>query len=129
MTSATSTDPVPAAERGALTIAGTTVERIAAQAVTEVDGVGGSATRILGVAVGGEDPDRSAKVAATVTGDRAALAVRLSIGYPRSVLRTTEAVRAHLTRRVRELTGLRIDRVDITVTALHTDVTETRRVR
>jgi uncharacterized alkaline shock family protein YloU len=137
MTTAISTDPAPAAvpadlaERGALTIADRTVERIAAQAVTEVDGVGGSTARLLGVAVavGGQNLDRSAKVFAKVTGDTATLSVRLSISYPRSVLRTSDAVRDHLTSRVQELTGLTVERVDITVTALHTDVTETRRVQ
>jgi uncharacterized alkaline shock family protein YloU len=135
MTTAISTDPAPAAvpadlaERGALTIADRTVERIAAQAVTEVDGVGGSTARLLGVPVGGQNLDRSAKVSAKVTGDTATLSVRLSISYPRSVLRTSDAVRDHLTNRVQELTGLTVERVDITVTALHTDVTETRRVQ
>jgi uncharacterized alkaline shock family protein YloU len=135
MTTAISTDPAPAAvpadlaERGALTIADRTVERIASQAVTEVDGVGGSTARLLGVAVGGQNLDRSAKVFAKVTGDTATLSVRLSISYPRSVLRTSDAVRDHLTSRVQELTGLTVERVDITVTALHTDVTETRRVQ
>ncbi|MGH9060733.1 MAG: Asp23/Gls24 family envelope stress response protein, partial [Acidimicrobiales bacterium] len=52
------------AERGGLTISGGTVERIAAQAVTEVDGVGGAASRVLGVAVGGEDLGNTAKVTA-----------------------------------------------------------------
>ncbi|MGW4057606.1 Asp23/Gls24 family envelope stress response protein [Amycolatopsis sp. NPDC004747] len=131
MTTATTTAPAhsDAGDRGALTIGDTAVERIATTAVTEVDGVGGSATRVLGVAVGSEDPDRSAKVTATVAGDTAALTVRLSISYPRSVLRTTDAVREHLIRRVHELTGLAVERVDITVTALHTAHADTRRVQ
>ncbi len=131
MTTASTTAPAPsdAGERGALTIGDTAVERIAAQAVTEIDGVGGSASRVLGVAVGGEDPDHSAKVAATVTGDAAALTVRLSIRYPLSVLQTTDSVRDHLIRRVRELTGLAVERVDITVSALHTVRTKTGRVQ
>lgn len=131
MTTATTTAPAhsDAGDRGALTIGETAVERIATTAVTEVDGVGGSATRVLGVAVGSEDPDRSAKVTATVTGDTASLTVRLSISYPRSVLQTTDAVREHLIRRVHELTGLAVERVDITVTALHTAHADTRRVQ
>ncbi|SEF38437.1 Uncharacterized conserved protein YloU, alkaline shock protein (Asp23) family [Amycolatopsis pretoriensis] len=131
MTTATTSAPAPsdAGERGALTIGGTAVERIAATAVTEVDGVGGSASRVLGVSVGSEDLDRSAKVTATVAGDTASLTVRLSIGYPRSVRQTTDAVREHLISRVRELTGLAVERVDITVTALHTAQADTRRVQ
>lgn len=122
------TERAAAADRGTLTIADSTVERIAAHAVTEVDGVGGAAGRVLGVAVGGETLDRSAKVTAAVTAGTATLAVRLSIGYPRPVRKTTETTRDHLTRRVEELTGLRVARVDITVTALHTEAAETRRV-
>lgn len=116
-------------ECGALTIADDVVARIAAHAVTEVDGVGGSASRVLGVALGGGNPDRGAKVDAKVAGDTATLAVRLSISYPRSVRDTTEAAREHLVRRVEALTGLAVDRVDITVTALHTATAVTRRVQ
>ncbi|WP_410574786.1 Asp23/Gls24 family envelope stress response protein [Amycolatopsis sp. cmx-4-61] len=123
------TGPADPGERGALTIADSTVERIAAHAVAEVTGVGGAANRVLGITVGGETPDRSAKVSATVTAGTAALAVRLSIGYPQSVRDTTEAAREHLARRVEELTGLAVERVDITVTALHTETSETRRVQ
>ncbi|MEA5363002.1 Asp23/Gls24 family envelope stress response protein [Amycolatopsis sp., V23-08] len=122
------TERIAADDRGTLTIADSAVERIAAHAVTEVDGVGGAATRVLGVAVGGETLDRSAKVTATVTGGTATLAVRLSVGYPQSVRKTTETTRDHLTRRVGDLTGLSVERVDITVTALHTETAETRRV-
>ncbi|MEU0535772.1 Asp23/Gls24 family envelope stress response protein [Amycolatopsis tolypomycina] len=116
-------------ERGTLTVSERTVERIAAQVVTEVEGTGGAAGRVLGIAVGGEDLDRSAKVTATVHGDTTALDVRLSIGYPRSVSRTTEAARRQLTRRVAEFTGLTVARVDITVTALHTTTSAPRRVQ
>jgi uncharacterized alkaline shock family protein YloU len=122
---AASADP---GDRGALTITDDAVERITAQAVTEISGVGGSASRVLGVVMGGENLDRGAKVTATVTGDTAALAVRLSISYPRSVRATTEAARDHLMSRVEELTGLTVERIDITVTALHTETAETRRV-
>ncbi|SEP54347.1 Asp23/Gls24 family envelope stress response protein [Amycolatopsis saalfeldensis] len=126
------TTTLPAAsevdDRGALTISDRVVERIATQAVTEVDGAGGSATRMLGVAVGGADLDQSAKVTAQVRGDTVTLDVRLSIGYPLSVAKTTEAAREHLRRRTAELTGLAVSRVDITVTALPTSAAEPRRV-
>ena len=115
--------------RGALTVADGAVERIAARAITELDGVGGSASRVLGIAVGGEDLDQGAKVSAHVTGSTATLDVRLSVKYPLSVRGTTESAREHLIRRVGELSGLAVTRVDITVTALHSTETETRRVR
>jgi uncharacterized alkaline shock family protein YloU len=53
----------------------------------------------------------------------------LSATYPASVSRTTENARSHLMRRVQELTGLSVSRVDIAVTALHNDTTNVRRVR
>lgn len=64
----TTTTPSPASraalpaldDRGTLTISDSTVERIAARAVTEIEGVGGAASRVLGVAVGGEDLDNTA---------------------------------------------------------------------
>ncbi|GAB3733407.1 hypothetical protein GCM10027598_58000 [Amycolatopsis oliviviridis] len=115
--------------RGGLTVAGGAVERIAAQAITELDGIGGAASRVLGIAVGGEDLGQGAKVSANVTGSTATLDVRLSVKYPLSVRATTETAREHLLRRVGELSGLTITRVDITVTALHSAEAETRRVR
>ncbi|MFB9688664.1 Asp23/Gls24 family envelope stress response protein [Amycolatopsis plumensis] len=115
-------------ERGTLTIADQAVQRLAAHAVREIDEVGGAAGRVLGVSLGAEDPDRSAKVTAHVTGGGVTLDVRLSITYPASVARTTERAREHLERRVEELTGLTVTRVDITVTALHTPVAKSRRV-
>jgi uncharacterized alkaline shock family protein YloU len=133
----TTTLPSPAPEtagadagcRGRTTIADRAVERVATQLLTEVENVGGTARRMLGVTVGGEDPDRDARVTATVTGETAALEVRLSVAYPASVSWTTENARDHLTRRVEELTGLAVSRVDIVVTALHDDTTTVRRVR
>lgn len=122
------TTTVPAEERGELVIAGHAVERIAAHAARELDDVGGAAGRVLGVALGGEDAERSVKVDAEVDGDRVRLATRLSITYPASVARTTEQARAHLRTRVSELTGLDVERVDITVTALHPPATSSRRV-
>ncbi|WP_410586328.1 Asp23/Gls24 family envelope stress response protein [Amycolatopsis sp. lyj-23] len=117
-----------APERGTLTIAEQAVQRLAAHAVLELDDVGGAAGRFLGVSLGAEELDRSAKVTAHVTEDQVTLDVRLSITYPASVTRTTERAREHLGRRVEELTGLVVTRVDITVTALHTTATERRRV-
>ncbi|QFU88252.1 Asp23/Gls24 family envelope stress response protein [Amycolatopsis sp. YIM 10] len=100
-------------ERGTLTIEDRVVERIAAQAVTEVDGAG---------------EDRPAKVRARVTGESATLDVRLSISYPLSVASTTESARQHLRRRVGELAGVTVSRVDITVTALRSRAAGTGRV-
>jgi uncharacterized alkaline shock family protein YloU len=116
-------------ERGRTTIADHAVERLAACAVTEVDGVGGTARRMLGVPVSGEGLERSAQVTAHVTGETASLHARLSVTYPASVARTTDRARIHLMRRIAQLTGLAVSRVDITVTALHSGITEHRRVQ
>lgn len=122
------TTTAPAEERGRLVIAGHAVERIAAHAAREVTEVGGAAGRVLGVALGGEDAARPVQVAAEVDGDRVRLAARLSITYPASVRRTTELARARLRERVGELTGLDVERVDITVAALHAPARSSRRV-
>jgi uncharacterized alkaline shock family protein YloU len=119
----------PATERGTLTISERAVERTATAAIAEVDAIGGPASRVLGVAVGPDGVAPSAKVAATVSGDTAALAVRLSVAYPAPVARTTGNAREHVTRRVEELTGIIVSRVDITVTTLRAPATETRRVQ
>ncbi|WP_158889045.1 Asp23/Gls24 family envelope stress response protein [Amycolatopsis anabasis] len=115
--------------RGRTTIADRVVERLAARAVTEVDGVGGTVHRMLGVAVGGEGVERAAQVHARVTGDTASLEVRLSVIYPASVARTTDQARTHLMRRIAQFTGLAVTRVDIRVTALHSDTPGRRGVR
>jgi uncharacterized alkaline shock family protein YloU len=112
--------------RGRTTLADRAVARIAAHAVTEVDDVGGAAHRVLGVAVGGPALGGSAQVSAHVYGETTVLHVRLSVVYPQSVARATERVRAHLLHRVKELTGLEVSRVDITVTALRPSQTEDR---
>ncbi|WP_410567566.1 Asp23/Gls24 family envelope stress response protein [Amycolatopsis sp. cmx-4-61] len=122
------TTTLTAPDRGTLTIAEQAVQRLAAHAARELDDVGGTAGRFLGVSLGAEDLDRSARVTAHVTGSEVTLDIRLSITYPASVTRTTERAREHLERRVEELTGLVVTRVDITVTALRTTVAQRRRV-
>lgn len=120
-------DPFP--DRGRTTLEERAVERIAAQATSEVEGIGGSAPRVLGVAVGADEPDRAARVTARLDGATATLDVRLSVNYPASVAAATERARAHLMRRTGELTGLDVSRVDIVVTGLHAPVADRRRVR
>ncbi len=115
-------------ERGSLAISEHAVERLAARAVNEIDRVGGSAGRTLGISVGGEALDRSAKATARVAGGEVDLEVRLSLSYPAPVASTTERVRAHLRTRVEELTGMPVSRVDITVTALHDPAPVRRRI-
>ena len=115
-------------ERGSLTISERVVERLAAHAAGEIDRVGGSAGRTLGISLGGEALDRSAKTVARIAGGEVELDVRISLEYPAPVGATTERVRSHLRERVGELTGMPVGRVGITVTALHTEDTGRRRV-
>ena len=110
--------PEDAGERGALTVADVVVEKVAVAAALEVDGVGGAARRVLGVPTGREDGDGRPRVSARVSGQVAALDVRLSVVYPASVRRTTGAVRDHLRDRVHAITALTVSRLDIDVVAL-----------
>ncbi|MFI9380802.1 Asp23/Gls24 family envelope stress response protein [Kutzneria sp. NPDC052558] len=99
-------------QRGRTTVDGRVVSRLAAKAVTEVDGI-----------VDG------ASVTADVRGSVVALDVRLAIAYPSSLAQTTRRAREHLVGRVGEFTGLDVSRVDITVTAMQSGVAVGRRVR
>lgn len=111
----------PAAERGNTVVADRAVLRIVAALTAEFEDVGGAARRMLGIAMGGENFDQDAQVDIRVDGSTVTAAVRCSVAYPTPVRTTTEALRAHLAERVAELTGMRLGRVDITVTALHND--------
>ncbi|MBF6174866.1 Asp23/Gls24 family envelope stress response protein [Nocardia blacklockiae] len=94
----------PAAELRGVTVVGErAVRRIATRAAREVAGV---------------EPD--VQVIARVAGDTAVLRVRLPVRYPLPVGRVTDACRAHLIERTRELSGLAVPRVDIEVSALPT---------
>ena len=115
-------------ERGRLEIADVVIERVARAATGEVAHVGGAARRVLGLPTGREDGEGAPQVSATVTGDLATVAVRLSVTYPASVRDTTEAVRAHVRERVAALTELTVSRVDISVTALNRTSAPTGRV-
>lgn len=125
------TAAAPAVQRGRTTVDPQVVARIAAHALTEVDGVGGAARAIpamLGIAAGASAPDRDARVSARVAGGEVALSVRMSVAYPASVRAATRRTREHLSERVAGLTGLRVSTVDITVTELYRDVAPARRV-
>jgi uncharacterized alkaline shock family protein YloU len=108
-----------AAERGHTTVSSQAVEHIVARLTAECPAVGGTARRVLGVNAGGNPDDEV--VAVRLHGSTAvSLAVRCSVPYPQPVASSTEALRELLMTRVRELTGLRVQRVDITVAELPT---------
>jgi uncharacterized alkaline shock family protein YloU len=104
------------------------VEKIASRAASEVDGVGGvvqtGLSRLLPWTVGDTPPARaSAEVGAeTVTVD-----LTVNVLYPEPVAAVTNGVRAHVTRRLAELCGLRATEINIAVPALVTPPRGARR--
>lgn len=113
---------------GRLTIAPLAVERMATHAITECGVVGGTAGRVFGISVGEAGEDRDAEVSARLHGQSAvSLSVRCSVAYPTPVRTAAQTLREHLVGRIGELTGMRVQRVDVTVVAL--PGTAGRRVR
>lgn len=103
--------------RGRLALTEKVVAKIAGQAATEVDGTSGRAGRLLGFRDKGEATSRP-KVEVELSGETADLALAVGIPYPGSIRDATQLVREHVTRRVEELTGVDIRRVDIDVAFL-----------
>jgi len=93
-----------AAGRGLLVIAPRVVEKVAARAASDVDGV---APRSKGV-----------QADADLEGSTATVALRLGVTYPRPVGRVASEVRGRVAARVQELTGMTVGAVRITVDEL-----------
>lgn len=110
--------------RGRLTIAPQVVQRVAQRAVSEVDSATGSATRVLGIALG-TGGDR-ARVSATVHGDATDVTVDMSVTWPASVREVTEQVRSRVVSQLRDLVGIQHAHVAIRVTALVPEAPEQR---
>ncbi len=121
--------PAGADQRGTTTIADRVVERIAAQAVAEVDRAAGATRQLLGVSLGSTDETTRARVSATVDGGIVSVVVVLAVIWPHPVREVTREVRDHVSARVQELTGLRVADVDIEVAELLTSTTPRPRVR
>ena len=116
-------------DRGSLTIADRVVEKVASQAVTEVDLATGAPRSLLGRRVGAQDPDRRARADARVDGDLVSVSVSLAVQWPAPVRQVAAQVREHLTTRISELTGLQVAEVDVDVPALVTGHRPAPRVR
>jgi len=100
------------AERGRTVVSRQAVERITARLVADCPGVEGAARRRLGGQAG--EP-----AVAWLHGTRTvSLAVRCAVPYPNPVRASAEALRQLLVTRVGELTGMRVQRVDVIVTGL-----------
>jgi uncharacterized alkaline shock family protein YloU len=103
--------------RGTLVLAERVVEKIAAQAATEVMATSGRSGGFLGIG-SGADPQARPRVDVTLSAESADLALAVGIAYPGSIRRATQEVRDHVTERVETLTGVDVRRVDVDVTYL-----------
>jgi uncharacterized alkaline shock family protein YloU len=136
----TSIEPAARAGRnelGTISIADGAVSKIAARAAAENPDAGAAAARVLGRAVPGgghlgvrgTDLEALPKTSVDVDGSKAFVTLEISVRWPASVPEITGQVRRHVRDRVRELTGLDVDEVHITVADLATDITPPPRVR
>ena len=124
-------------ELGTISIADAVVSKIAARAAAENPDAGAAVTRMLGRAVPGAGPlgvrgtdlEALPKTSVEVDGSKAFVTLEISVRWPASVPEITGQVRRHVRDRVRELTGLDVDEVHITVADLATDITPPPRVR
>ena len=109
--------PAPG-QRGRTTIADRVVTRVAARAVAEVEQTGGAARQLIGITIGPQTGEGTARVSARTDGHLAMIQLRLSLAYPAPVRALTREVRRHVTERVTGLTGFEVRHVDIEVTRL-----------
>ena len=113
------------AQRGGLVITNRAVERVATVAAGEVEGVakaGSGLDRVLG--------HRYPRANATLAGDRARIQVEIAIAWPHPLGQVCGQVRDEVRDRLTELTGLRVDAVDVTAAkVVHAPQTEQRRVQ
>jgi uncharacterized alkaline shock family protein YloU len=124
-------------ELGTISIADGVVSKIAARAAAENPDAGAAAASMLGRAVPGAghlgvrgtDLEALPKTSVEVDGSKAFVTLEISVRWPASVPEITGQVRRHVRDRVRELTGLDVDEVHITVADLATDITPPPRVR
>lgn len=111
-----------AGQSGTLRVAERVVEKIAALAAVDVEGVAGPPPRTA--TLGGSRLSRSRPrrgrpdVSAHVEDGTVRMSVTLSVVYPASVRETAEAVRDRVRERVAALAGLRVTQIDIDVPAL-----------
>jgi len=107
-----------------LVIADSVVERIAAIAAGEVEGVvkvGSGLDQVLG--------HRYPKVSAAIAGRRARIQVEIAVAWPYPLGRVCGQVRDAVRDRVTELAGVQVDAVDVhAATVVHPPEPERRRV-
>jgi uncharacterized alkaline shock family protein YloU len=122
---------------GKVTVADRVVVKVARRAAAENADVGGVGTRLLGAAIPGLDKlgaqtaslNTLPSASAEVDGALAYLELELSVRYPAPLIDTLAAVRDTVQQRVHDITGLNVAEIDITITALVTDLPNRPRVR
>jgi uncharacterized alkaline shock family protein YloU len=120
--------PAGRTELGMLSINDRVVEKMAARAAVEIPDAGAAAPRVLGrsvtgaAALGARTTSLTAlpKASADVDGLIVFLDLSISVRWPASVPEVASAVRERVRSRVKELTGLTVAEVSISVTDLAT---------
>lgn len=104
------------------------VERIVSQVASESEQTGGSSGGLLGL---GQSSDLTARPSASVelVGQSADVSVDVTVAYPIPIRQVTNRLRERIRTRVHELTGIDVNRVDVTVTALHRATSSVRRLQ
>lgn len=107
------------ATRGGLAIAAPVVEKVASAVASGADGVGAPAPSAR--RRGARDLAGGPRVSATVVGGVADLQVEVAARYPDPVALTMSGLRERLATRVPRLAGVRVRRIDISVTEVVRD--------
>jgi uncharacterized alkaline shock family protein YloU len=112
----TTSTPGDPGSRGTLTLADRVLVKIAQRAALEVDGVApaGATTARLGGMLGGGYPDADVQQAGT----RAGVTLEIATTWPHPAPAVAAAVRATVTRRLRELAAVDADTVAVHVAAV-----------
>ena len=113
-------------EMGTTTVSNSVVSQIAGIAAQEIEkvqmgggttaAVGGFLQSVTGNVTGGGGGNFSRGVSVEVGEEEAAVDLTMAVEYGQSIPRVTDAVRRNVINRVENLTGLRVNEVNITVT-------------
>lgn len=121
--------PDPVEERGRLVVADRVVERVAGYAVTLVSDAAAAPRRVLGVNVGAARPEGVASVDAQVQDDLATVQATIAVRWPMSVQRVADLVRERVRSEVANITGVRVDHVDVEVVSMNLPEAAEERVK
>lgn len=104
------------------------IAKIAGQAALEAQGIGSGAGGFMGI---GSKANFGARphAKAEVFGRAVLLRLELGVHFGAPIQATLSAARAHITERVEALTGLSVRQVDVSITWVHQDRSETKKER